>query len=1185
MASAENTVESQTPAGVGTIGIPRNAVRAETQRRDRKRLSSAVVARDDTAVGETASAAETCIVLLGGFSVTVAGQPIADRWRLRKAKTLVKLLALAPGHRLHRDIVVDSLWPDTDPQATANNLHQLVHTIRHMMGAESITLADDVVRLCPAGGLIVDVDVFEQAAANARSTGDITELRAALDRWTGQLLPEDSYADWAEEHRARLTETHAAVATLLGSKLFELGERDAALALLEPLASSRPLDEQLHRVLIDVVAGLGRRWEAIEIYERLRDALDDAYAAEPEPQTKALYRRLLSSGKPILDSQSLDTQQHPRPRTLVGRQREWERLCSSWQRASAGESHLILISGEAGIGKSHLAEELLTWADRQGIATARTRTYGAEGRLALAPVSEWLRNEDIRQSLSRLADVWLSEITRLLPELLEERPNLPVPEPMTEFGQRQRFFEALARAVLSVPQPLLLLIDDVQWCDRDTLQWLHFLLRFDPKKRVLVIGTARMEEFVPSRPVAEWLVQLRTDGSVIELALDPLDAAQTAQLAVQVAKRELDDQSALRLYRETEGNPLFVVEMASAGLSTGPQEPGNGEGHVSLARLATADLPPRMHAVIASRLAQLSPDAHELVGLAASVGRDFTVEILREASRADDDNLTQSLDELWQRRIIRAVQQPASFDDKSTGELFRTGATSFDFSHDKIRDVAYTELSPMKQRYWHLRVARALEVLYATNLDPVSAQLAAQYDQAGDGVRAIPYYQRAADVAQGMYAHEEAIGLLTHGLALLHHVSDKARRDELQLDLLRSLSLALVATRGYGAHEVRDTLSQAQALNRQLGKPPDPLLLRAAAIAALNTRKLQQGLEFGDQLLQLADQQGDPILLVEGHYVLGVTLSWVGSLTRSRIHLEQSLAHYQPAHSATHIARYSQDPSVVCQCRLAFDLWCLGYPEQAKAAQRKGLARAQELAHPFSLAYALTWDAMLHGGMRNINLQRQSADAVIALSDEHHFGLWSSWATMLRGWALAESGEPVQGIAEIQRGAERMHATGAGFLQPFISSLVAEQLARIGQVKPALELLTEALASTQNDPYWSDAELHRLKGTLLSRSDDTDQAEAAYRRAIQIAQKQQAKVFELRATTCLAQLSLGHGRSAEAREALAGAYGWFTEGLDTRDLKDARAVLESSERNIMKSWSTDQIGQPPAIQMDVRQRS
>ena len=1117
--------------------------------------------------GKTASAAETSISMLGGFSVTVAGQPVADRWRLRKAKTLVKLLALAPGHRLHRDVVVDSLWRDGDPQATANNLHQLMHTTRRMMGAESITLSDDVVRLCPGDSLTVDVDVFERAAADGLRAGDITALQAAVDRWTGPLLPEDQYADWAEEHRDRLNETHAAVVTLLGSKLFELGEVEAALALLEPLASARPLDEPLHRVLIDVLASLGRRWEAIETYERLRQGLDEAYAAEPEPQTKALYHRLLTSGKPIVDAQSdADQRLSPDPQTLVGRRPDWERLWSSWRRASAGESHLFLISGEAGIGKTHLAEELLMWADQQGIATARTRSYGAEGRLALAPVTEWLRSDDIRESLRRLADIWLTEIARLLPELLDERPDLPRPQPMTEFGQRQRFFEALARGVLAAPQPLLLLIDDLQWCDQQTLQWLHFLLRFDPKKRALVIGTARLEELLPTRPVAEWLVHLRSDGSLIEVTLDSLDAVETAQLAGQVAKRELDGQSASRLYRETEGNPLFVVEMARAGLGTGRQDQGD-EGHFSVARLSTANLPPHMHAVIAGRLAQLSPGAHQLAGVAACVGRAFTLEILREASGADEENLMHGVDELWQRRIVRAVElQPGSSPDNQTqGKLFRPGASGLDFSHDKIRDVAYAELSPMKQRYWHRRIAEALEVVCATSLDPVAAQLAAHYEQAGEAVRAISYYQRAAEVAQGMYAYQEAVGLLQRGLGLLDHVGDRARQDELRLNLLRLLSLALVATRGYGAPEVLDALSQAQTLNQHLGKAPDPLLLRAAAIAAINIRNLQQALEFGDQLLQLADQQSDPILLVEGHYVLGATLSWTGSFTRSRIHLEQALAHYQPAHSATHIARHSQDPSVVCQCRLAFDLWCQGYPEQAKAAQHEGLARAQALAHPFSLAYALVWGGMLDCEIGNLESVLQSAEAVIALSEEHHFGLWSSWATVLRGWALAESGDPQHGISELQRGDERLRARDAVFLQPFVAALLAEQFAKIGDVKGALELLNEALASTQNDPYWCDAQLHRLKGTLLAESHDTDQAEAAYRRAIQIAQKQGSKVFELRATTSLAQLLLRQGRSAESLRMLAGAYGWFTEGFDTRDLKDARALLEVSEPNSLNS--------------------
>jgi len=221
------------------------------------------------------------------------------------------------------------------------------------------------------------------------------------------------------------------------------------------------------------------------------------------------------------------------------------------------------------------------------------------------------------------------------------------------------------------------------------------------------------------------------------------------------------------------------------------------------------------------------------------------------------------------------------------------------------------------------------------------------------------------------------------------------------------------------------------------------------------------------------------------------------------------------------------------------------------------------LAHPFSLAYALVWRGMLDGELGDLESVLQSADAVIALSDEHHFGLWSSWATVLRGWALAESGHPEHGISELQRGDERVRATGAVFLQPFVSALIVEQLAKIGEVKGAMELLNEALASTQNDPYWYDAELYRLKGTLLAETHDTDQAEAAYRRAIQIAQKQQAKAFELRATTSLAQLWLRQGRSAESVRLLAPAYGWFTEGLDMRDLKEARAVLEATEPNNM----------------------
>jgi DNA-binding SARP family transcriptional activator/predicted negative regulator of RcsB-dependent stress response len=1087
---------------------------------------------------QTTSVSDVHICLLGGFFVSVDGQPVEDHWRLRKAKTLVKLLTLAPGHRMHRDVVLERLWPDAEPEAAMNNLHQLMHNVRRMMGPTAIALSDDVIRLCPAGGLTVDVDLFEKAAAEARSSGDLAVLNDALHLWTGPLLPEDDYAG------ERLTETHAAVATLLAFKLVEQDNPEAALAILEPLASARPLDEKLHRVFIDALASLGRRWEAIEAYERLRDGLEEAYAAEPEPETKTLYRRLLSGDRLVLGAQPATAlkRAHNDTESLIGREAEWERLSSSWQRASAGESHLFLITGEAGIGKTRLAEELLAWADEQRVAYARTRSYGAEGRLALAPVIDWLRSDVIGQSLGRLSELWLTEITRLLPELLAERPRLPRPQPMSEFGQRQHFFEGLARAVLAVPQPLLLLIDDLQWCDQETLHWLHFLLRFDPKKRLLIIGTARTDEVVSTHPVADWLGHLRSEGSVIELALDPLDAVQTAQLAVQVSRDELDDRSALHLYRETEGNPLFVVEMASAGLTKQLPAIGSVEPESLAPHFSTANLPPRMHAVIASRLAKLSPAAHELAGAASTIGRVFSVEVLRKASELDSVTAMEAVDELWQRRIVRAA---------STSD-------TFDFSHDKIRDVAYAELSPVKQRYWHSRIAEALEEIYAANLDPVSAQLATHYEQAGEPALAIPFYQRAAEVAERVYAHDEAISLLKRGLMWLHNVPESPHRNAQHLDLLRLLSLALVATRGYGAPEVVETLSQAQTLNETLEKPPDPLLLRALAITALSAGDFQQGLRFGDQLLQLADQQGDPILLVEGHYVLGVTLQFVGSFTRSRIHLEQALTHYDPSHSSAHITQYSQDPGVICRCRLAFGLWCLGYPDQARVVETSGLAEAQALAHPFSLAYALIWKAMLQGEMGNIDSQFEAAEAAIVLSDAHHLRFWSAWGRVLRGWALAEARDQELGLAELRQGGEQMRSIGGLFLQPFVSLLLAEQLLKIGQVEDGLEFVNEALASTAHDRYWCDAELERLRGDLLiARGVHAQQVEAAYRRAIQIAHKQQARIFELRARTSLAQLLIKQGRSAEAHQLLTVTYDWFTAGFHTRDIENARAVLQA----------------------------
>jgi DNA-binding SARP family transcriptional activator/predicted ATPase len=428
---------------------------------------------------------------------------------------------------------------------------------------------------------------------------------------------------------------------------------------------------------------------------------------------------------------------------LLGRAAELARAQASWQAATGGRARLLVLVGEAGIGKTRLAEELAAWAGHQGAATAIARCYATEGDLAYAPIAEWLRTDALRRRLARLEPIWLTEIVRLVPDVLAERPDVPRPGPLTEPWQRRHLFEALTRAILAGDRPLLLLIDDLQWCDRDTLEWLHFLLRYEARVRLLVVGTVRAEE--AGTGMANLLDDMRRRDQLTEIALGPLSQSDAATLAEHMAGRQITPDAAAGLYAETEGNPLFVVESVRAGLV---REVGASSDD-AIATAHPASLPPGVQAVISRRLSQIAPAAHDLLCLAAVIGRSFTFGVLARAAESDEAALVRSLDELWQRRILR-----------------EQGADAYDFSHDKLRVVAYGELSAARRRVLHRRVAEALEAEHAANPDAASAQIATHYERAGQAERAVAYYQRAANVAQQFYANAEAIDYLRRALAL-----------------------------------------------------------------------------------------------------------------------------------------------------------------------------------------------------------------------------------------------------------------------------------------------------------------------------------------------------------------------------------------------------------------------------------
>jgi predicted ATPase/transcriptional regulator with XRE-family HTH domain len=822
---------------------------------------------------------------------------------------------------------------------------------------------------------------------------------------------------------------------------------------------------------------------------------------------------------------------------LIGRDAEWQTLMRAWAEASRGRAVMAMLSGEAGIGKTRLAEELVRWADGQGISVATAHCYTAEGRLTYAPLLEWLRTAPVTHALRTLPNPWYAELALLLPELRAERPSAgqhTSAEPL----QRQRLFEAMARTMLGASPPLLLVIDDLHWCDRDTLEWLHYLLRFDPRAPLLVVGTLRREEALGDHPVAPLLSELGYADLLTEIPLRRLDAPATAALAASMIGRGLQDDQAAQLYAETEGNPLFVVETFRAGTLSHSRpdaphaSPSSGDGKASL--------PPRIQALITARLGGLSMEAHEVAGIAAAIGRTFRLDVLDAASEIGEATLVRALDELLQHGIMRDQ-----------------GGNVYDFSHDRIRDAAYERLSTARRSLIHRRIATALEAIHVSDLDPVSGRIATHYDRAGLAAQAIAYYQRAAQVAHRLAADEEAISHLERALGLLLAQPETPARTQQELALQVALGAPLLAARGYTALELERAFNRAYEICQQIGETPRLFqVLWGLGRFYLVRPQLDAAVKIGQRLLAQARRTRDPELLLEAYNSLGAVRLHRGELRLARAHLERGFALYDPERHRAHALLYGQDPGVVCLVRGAWALWCLGYPQQALERSQEGIALAERVAHPFSLAFALTFGAMVRLFRREPDSARATAEAGIAVSVDHGYPLFRGMSTFIYGWALTEQGRLDDGMQQMRQGVTTVRATGALLGVPNYLALLAALCARTGQCDEAATLDEEALATlAQTGEGWFESYILLLHGeTLLSCGAAKEEAATIFRRAVAAARRRHARSLELRALLTLNRLSLA---TEEEVEALGTLVATFTEGWDTLDLVEAHLLLHT----------------------------
>ncbi len=736
------------------------------------------------------------ILLLGDFLLVLDSEPVTTiKWpRLQSMLAYLILHRNAPQSRTHLAFL---FWPDSTEEQAHTNLRHLVYRLRRALPNANSYLHTNKQTLHwnPDLPWTLDVADFERAIAEAdqaEQAGNLIKMRVALEEavklYRGDLLP-GIYEEWLLSERERLRQQFLGVLERLIVLLERERQYQEAIRVAQQLLRYDPLHEATYRSLMRLYAGSGDRAAALRTYHTCVTVLERELAMEPSAPTQEAYHRLMQKDAPSVPL-AASTMTLVGIAPLVGRTLEWERLQDAWHYTLEGHPRMVMLSGEAGIGKTRLAEELVAWVDRQGVVTASAYCYPAEGALAYAPVASWLRADVFKPVLGALADTWLIEVARFVPEVRGERPDLPDQGPLSESWQRQRLFEALARAILSVRQPLLLLLEDLQWCDRESLEWLHYLLRFDPHAHVLVVGTMRPEEVETSHPLESLLKMLRSREQVTEIQLGPLNAVETATLAEHIAGQDLEQQETADFYRETEGNPLFIVE--TLRMSGGTFKAIEFGLHSD-----PAAVPITIQAVIAARLEHLSILGHELASQAAVIGRAFTFQVLAHASRLDEDSLVQGLDELWRRRIIR-----------------EQGVDAYDFSHDKLREVAYTALSTAHRRLLHRRAADAFEAVFADELDTVSGIIATHYEQAGIVNHAVTYYQRAAEVARRFYANEEAILSYQRVLALLNVTSTRQSQQE----PLREVSIRVYESMGdvlsltVRLDEARQAYEQALAL-------------------------------------------------------------------------------------------------------------------------------------------------------------------------------------------------------------------------------------------------------------------------------------------------------------------------------------------------------------------------------------
>jgi class 3 adenylate cyclase/predicted ATPase len=873
-----------------------------------------------------------------------------------------------------------------------------------------------------------------------------------------------------------------------------------------------------------------------------------AHTLKGVPEPVPLYRVLQPSGV----RSRLDVVGH-RFTPFVGRDLELGVLLDRWERVEERDGQSVVISGEAGVGKSRLmhtlrerlAAEPHTWLE------CRCTPYTQDS--AFRPVIEL-----VEQGLAfAAADAAAEKIRKL--ETALERSGFLVSDTVPLFAaflsvpltaayaplqlspelQRKKTIEALVSWTLALGalQPLLLLVEDLHWCDPSSLELLGRLIEQSRTTRVMLLCTTRPEFQAP------WPAR----ANLTLMQLNRLTKRQAREMVAALSpERALPPAVVEAVVTRADGIPLYVEELGRMVLESGLLR--EREGRYELSGSLDDAIPTTLQDSLMARLDRLSA-AKDVAQRAAVLGREFAYALLAAIAGVDEPTLGRGLAQLVEADLLFQRGEPPE--------------ATYMFKHALIQDAAYQSLLKRTRQQLHGRVVEVLEERFPERVASEPEVIARHYDQAGLAAQAITHYQRAGERATQRSANEEAIGHLRRALALVGTLPETRERHQRELGLQMAIGGPLIAARGASHPEYERTYARARELASQIGESPElPRVLVGMAAAYLNKGDLATGAEVAQEGLAAAERTRDAFDLLLAHFFVGQALCFQGHFSQALQHFEQSIRLYNPSEHGPQSYTVGNDYGVLADGHAAWcHLYC-GYPDRALAGSEAAVALARRVEHPPSLAIALFFAGVVQLLRGEFDRTRERAEEVVGLCERLGFPMYLGVGRLLRGSARVESGEREgeAGIAEMQEAMVDLARIGQGLGAPASLFLLAEGLRKVGRHDDALGALALGLAQAEaQGQHYVDADLHRLRAEILLDIDGNavDEAEALFGRSLEIARRQEAKWFELRAATSLARLWQRQGKRDAARDLLAPVYAWFTEGFDTKDLKDAKALLEA----------------------------